>query len=535
MKFIALIVLSLLMVPFILSGADYYVSVTGTDSNNGTSQDKPFKTLQKASDRTNPGDTVFVMDGTFVKRNASILTITRSGQPEAYVTYKALPGHHPKILCGGTVWNIILVLANYIIIDGLEVIGDNENITYDQAREVYDYALNAVDKDWNYIATVNTNGISIGDNNVTQRPHHVIIRHCIVHGCPGGGIGTLDVDYITIEDNIIYSNCWYSMYAHSGISLFWNYNYDEYTGYKNFIRRNLCYDNECYIPWYGYDRISDGNGIIVDSNKDTRKPGDTDYVGRTLVENNVSFANGGSGIHAYKCRYVDIVNNTAYHNSRSPALDYAEMFANDCEDARLYNNIMVARDGGAANSNYNNKKTYYNYNIYYNGTTAIAGKYDLKVDPMFVTPSEDPVVADFHLREGSPAIDFGTTELAPADDFDHRPRPQGRGVDKGAYEYVDQTDVGDHPPLVPTVLLAQNYPNPFNPATVLSYQLNKPDYVWLGVFNDLGQQVCILADEFQAAGLHQVIFDGTQFTSGVYFYQLKSGSEKITRKLCKGQ
>jgi hypothetical protein len=63
------------------------------------------------------------------------------------------------------------------------------------------------------------------------------------------------------------------------------------------------------------------------------------------------------------------------------------------------------------------------------------GAHDKKADPLFVNPSVDPAVADFHLKAGSPAIDAGTTVGAPAIDFDGNPRPAGAGIDIGAYEY----------------------------------------------------------------------------------------------------
>jgi len=53
-------------------------------------------------------------------------------------------------------------------------------------------------------------------------------------------------------------------------------------------------------------------------------------------------------------------------------------------------------------------------------------------DPMFVNPSG----ADFHLQEGSPAIDNGSAVDAPSDDFDGNPRPQGAGYDIGCYEFI---------------------------------------------------------------------------------------------------
>ena len=68
--------------------------------------------------------------------------------------------------------------------------------------------------------------------------------------------------------------------------------------------------------------------------------------------------------------------------------------------------------------------------------------------------------------------------------------------------------------------LRQNYPNPFNPTTNIDYTLPHAGAVTLSVFNTLGQEVGVLVQGTQVAGTHQVQFDGTQLTSGTYFYQL---------------
>ena len=79
--------------------------------------------------------------------------------------------------------------------------------------------------------------------------------------------------------------------------------------------------------------------------------------------------------------------------------------------------------------------------------------------------------------------------------------------------------------------LEQNYPNPFNPITTISYMLGKPSAVKISVFDLCGHEVVILVNGMRPAGTHMVRFDGTDLTSGVYFYRLQATDQIITRKM----
>jgi hypothetical protein len=91
--------------------------------------------------------------------------------------------------------------------------------------------------------------------------------------------------------------------------------------------------------------------------------------------------------------------------------------------------------------------------------------------------------------------------------------------------------------------LGQNYPNPFNPATTIPFQVygsrfivHSPIHTSLKIYNVLGQLVRTLLDEEKQPGNYQIIWDGkdqkgNEVSSGIYFYQLKSGDYKETRKM----
>ena len=82
-----------------------------------------------------------------------------------------------------------------------------------------------------------------------------------------------------------------------------------------------------------------------------------------------------------------------------------------------------------------------------------------------------------------------------------------------------------------TVKLYPNYPNPFNPTTTIHYVLPKAGNVKLTVYNILGQRVAQLINSRQTAGNHEVRFNASQLSSGVYFYRLRTNSTVKTGKM----
>lgn len=85
--------------------------------------------------------------------------------------------------------------------------------------------------------------------------------------------------------------------------------------------------------------------------------------------------------------------------------------------------------------------------------------------------------------------------------------------------------------------LMQNYPNPFNPKTKIMYEvrIKNDEFVSLKIFDVLGKEVATLINQKQSAtggaGIYEVEFDGSNLPSGIYFYELRSGEIKITKRM----
>jgi hypothetical protein len=75
-----------------------------------------------------------------------------------------------------------------------------------------------------------------------------------------------------------------------------------------------------------------------------------------------------------------------------------------------------------------------------------------------------------------------------------------------------------------TYSVSQNYPNPFNPTTTIKYEIPERSFVTIKVYDVLGNEITTLVDEEKSIGSYEVEYDASRLPSGVYFYQLKTGS-----------
>lgn len=98
------------------------------------------------------------------------------------------------------------------------------------------------------------------------------------------------------------------------------------------------------------------------------------------------------------------------------------------------------------------------------------------------------------------------------------------------------TSVKEETNTVRGFMLNQNFPNPFNPSTKISWQSPVGSWQTLKVYDVLGNEVATLIDEYKPAGNYEAEFNIMHesiraMTSGVYFYQLRTGGFVQTRKM----
>lgn len=456
----------------LVHGAEYYVSEKGSDANSGASPAQPFLTLQHADGVVKPGDTVWIMAGTYRsprtdKEGGALLDIRTSGTPDAWISWRAYKGARPELVAQG-IWHAILLNASYIKIDGLTLTGNNANVHQADAEANGEMDVKATLAAWKAegerdamqfddATPDQTKGAAEAQKKPKARPkslpvtyqrisplysgngitadfrgkkdfhHHYVLSNLVVRNFGTGGINMIDTDYYTIENSEVYNNSWYSPYGGSGISQLGGRDFDQASGYHNIIRNNRVYNNKCLVRVYYLDLFSDGNGIILDSLRD--------YAGATLVENNLSYNNGGAGIHVFRSHKarIDIVHNTVWRNQQMWRL--YDIGVHDATNVSILNNIVVADKYRQVNGK-PLPGVRYDYNVYFGSPQVEAkGPHDLYADPRLALPATNRADGDFSLLPGSPAIDSAGAELTPKTDFSGQPRVQGKGADRGAFEF----------------------------------------------------------------------------------------------------
>ncbi len=416
----------------------FYVSPTGKDSNDGRTEKTAFADPQIALEKANPGDIILLMNGKYAgtKGSVSVASFKHSGFPSAWITLKNYPGHTPTILAHGkTGVNIALgndstakesPLLCYLEVRGLHIRG-NAN----EADKLYPSELGT--------STSNTdvNGINVfGDNGPTRMYHHIRLADNVVEYCGGFGIFTRTVDYLTVENTIMRYNCWTtSDMVSAGLGVMMYADFDKADNVtKILVRNNQAYGNICKARPSKFN----GDGFLFDANCEDYIFPDF-YIGRTLIQNNLVYGNGGGGIQNWGSHRLDIINNTIYHNGID--IKWGNIGLDFCKDVNLINNIVVALPDcpldrwmvGRVDKDTSNIVRI--NNLYFGGAEPhVTGIGDIVADPMFVNPSLDSKVADFRLKPTSPAYNsgIGACTGVPIGDIDGN-LISGKEIARGAF------------------------------------------------------------------------------------------------------
>jgi parallel beta-helix repeat protein len=427
------------------AGTNYYVSTTGSNSNNGLTTTTAFKTITYASTIASHGDTIQVLNGTYTNTSYGTWNIWKVQQTVKinnknsasgnYLVIKPYQNAAVKIKGDG---DYIFQIRNssYIQVEGFEIEGEVNNIPLDSAiKYQFVYHDNVLNKDTFRVAfgtpaavvatmtfpvlaniinptTINNIGLLV------QNSNHVNIIENIIHHNTGTGLRVFQSDYINVIGNDIHNNSRRSSVGNHGLVFHSSTSIDNNDGYKIFISRNTVHDN--YNEVYSWSSlktfitpyIDEGKGISMQKN--TLANG---WVhGKIKIENNIAHHNGFSGIHINQGVRMDIINNTAYNNSFSfdGNGNNLGISVQDGDSIGIYNNISVANTSGFAISAGTSTNLMVANNL-------VTGVIDSDIDAIDVaTIFANPLFVDtlqFKLQASSQAINNGLFSAAPTTDY----------------------------------------------------------------------------------------------------------------------
>jgi len=169
----------------------------------------------------------------------------------------------------------------------------------------------------------------------------------------------------------------------------------------------------------------------------------------------------------------------------------------------------------------NTEKDLAGYKIYYSsdstgfeGTEANEGPSPISVstiDTMYLTGLAGGKITRFAIS----AIDLSTNESALSETVS--------GLTTGVSQHSSKSPLSFE--------LNQNFPNPFNPSTSIQFNLPRTGFTTLTVYNLLGQEVVTLVNETKPAGSYTVQWNAQNMTTGMYFYELTSGTLTQVKKM----
>lgn len=132
------------------------------------------------------------------------------------------------------------------------------------------------------------------------------------------------------------------------------------------------------------------------------------------------------------------------------------------------------------------------------------------------------------------SVDFGLIQYTAEDPFaGYLYWLSGCVIDGVVYgdTSLNPVSVDDNEPSPEEYFFKQNYPNPFNPFTNIDFYLPNRTWVQLKIYDLLGNEITELINEEKDAGNYELLFNGSELSSGIYFYKIVANGFQETKKM----
>jgi hypothetical protein len=479
------------------AASTYYVSTTGSDTNPGTLA-LPWKTIQKAVNSVNAGDTINIMGGTY-NESIQIQKTGTSSNPIKLTNYNG----QTVTINGGTSYALGpgSQLPQYWIVDGLRLYSTgNLTIQYNtwtssgicQGADHWTFRNNYISGsveicgadtlfEGNEVDGSNSNGNGgNGVQDLQETSHNNIFRNNTVHNFSTRGIWSeIRTHDDLFEGNIVHdisSSESYCINTDGFGTVEWrqtirnNQLYKCGTGvmmentFASTVENNVIHDTNIRGIWvfsYGPHYTQEGtmrcqvggeNNQYGDTNGDNNCEGD---LTNDILRQNLIYNHGDVGIMVYYAGGVEISGNTIAGNSSSQWGIAINPNAAVTPQTKMQSNISSGHSdaevfvGDYISLTVDNNNLFNNSNLTHAYKTQSGKTYWYYLSlPQYQTASgkgqnsifADPqfvnlVNGDFHLKSISPAIDKGV-DIGLTSDITNISRPQGIGYDIGSYEFV---------------------------------------------------------------------------------------------------
>lgn len=444
-----------------------FVSPIGDDNNTGT-EDKPFKTVQKALDTVKSGQTIYLREGTYTALN----TFKTSGSEGSYITLRNYPGEHPFLtMTDGTDGAIISLDGHdYIKIEGLEIGNFSSSMAFGILLNSDENHIIIRNNDIHNLKTTKPGENENGEANAIlcyaegKTPELSINNICIaennVHNNTTGWCESVSVtgnaEYVNIINNTVHdnTNIGIDFYGNAGYCPVKELDQPRYcVAAGNMIYNSICSYAECA-------------GLYVDGARDIILENNTIYGSMYGIEI------GSEELQAdYPVKNIIARNNLVYDNSSGGIRvgGYDKKKTGFVTDTKIYNNTLV--NNGIGEGGWNGEMCFVKCNgidvrnnLVYKESTEypmiggdLAAEYVLNVtfnNNMFYNPlGENKIYFEFAKKssEGIAAFDAqtGGKNLFGKPDFDinYSLKAGSAGIDIGdnsVLDFMNSTDLGNN-------------------------------------------------------------------------------------------